>query len=161
MNKNMPPFDLFDAQTDEPATGIEFVSEDVDFQLPDEARTMQWLHAVAEAEGASIHTLTYIFCSDDYLYDINLRYLDHDTYTDVITFPYAEPGEAVQGDIFISIDRVADNARLLATDPHEEMRRVLVHGLLHLLGHSDKTAPEQAAMRLGEDKHLANYHQQT
>ena len=101
--------------------------------------------------------LDYVFCDDEYLAEINLQYLNHDTYTDVITFDYSE-GEEIVGDIFISIERVRENAteREIAFD--EELRRVMAHGVLHLLGFNDEEDAERAAMRAKEDEVLAKFH---
>jgi rRNA maturation RNase YbeY len=133
---------------------ITFHNEDVeDFSLPDEAEMAQWLQAIIDREGKDLQQLAYIFCSDEYLYNINLEYLQHDTYTDVITFPYAEP-PTIEGDIFISVERVRENAQSLEVPFEQELRRVMAHGLLHLCGYSDKTAEDAASMRLKEDEAL-------
>ncbi len=134
---------------------ILFHAEDV--LLPPEVSPAltSWLLDVIEAEGATLVALNFIFCSDDYLLDMNRQYLQHDYYTDVITFDYSETSGQVFGDIFISVDRVADNARTHATPMQEELSRVLVHGLLHLLGYDDKASACQAEMRAREDLYLA------
>lgn len=136
-----------------PDTPISFNFEDVSPPLPDEQLLMDWLQSTAETEGLDIQELNYIFCSDEYLRNINVEYLDHDYYTDVITFPYAE-GPEIQGDVFISTDRVADNARTNGVSFHHELCRVLVHGLLHLAGYGDKTPEEAQKMQALEDKYL-------
>ena len=100
--------------------------------------------------------LQYVFCDDAYLHTLNVEHLDHDTLTDIITFPYGEPPQ-VWGDVFISVDRVRENARELDVDFAEELRRVLIHGVLHLLGFGDKTEAEAQAMRGWEDEALARY----
>ena len=130
---------------------IEFTSEDIDFDLADKAAVSQWLFRVIEAEGFDLETLNYIFCSDEYLLQMNQRYLNHDTYTDVITFDLSEEEGVIEGDIFISIDRVKDNAEQLQVSSTDELHRVMAHGLLHLLGYSDKTETDQQQMRQKED----------
>lgn len=134
---------------------IHFFSEDVDFTLTDEALVIHWLHYIAQTEHTKIADLSFIFCSDDYLLSINQQYLNHDYYTDVITFDYREHlSEPVMGDIFISYDRVRDNSNQLHLPITNELHRVMVHGLLHLLGYDDGTAKEQLVMRRLEDKYL-------
>lgn len=125
------------------------------FKLKDEPGTRQWLLIVAEKEGFGIETVNYIFCSDPYLHDLNLKYLDHDTLTDVIGFDYSI-GKNLQGDIFISVDRVKENAKDFEVDFEYELSRVMVHGLLHFCGWSDKTDSERDEMRKREDYHLNN-----
>jgi len=132
---------------------ITFHFEDVQFDLPDEQALTQWLTAVAQNEGQALGEIAYIFCSDEHLRNINVEYLDHDYYTDIITFPY--DGAAVQGDMFISAERVADNAATNGVPFRHELCRVMVHGLLHLLGYGDKTEAEIEVMRSKEDEHLS------
>lgn len=132
---------------------ISFHLENVEFELPDEAETSLWLQSIIDREEKQLQQLAYIFCDDEYLHKINLEYLNHDTYTDVITFPYAEP-PIIEGDIFISIERVKDNAQGLGVSFEQELRRVMAHGLLHLCGYSDKTPEEAARMRAKEDEAL-------
>ena len=129
---------------------INFFSEDIDFTLAQPAVTSNWLNSIAQQEDAIIDSLNYIFCSDDYLHNINLEYLDHDTYTDIITFDQSED-DTLCGDIFISIDRVRDNATSMNTQFSEELHRVIAHGLLHLIGYKDKTTEEAALMREKEE----------
>lgn len=134
---------------------IQFFSEEIDFELGHHEQRSSWLHEVAHTEGASISFLNYVFCSDEYLLEMNRQYLEHDTYTDIITFPYSESSDTIEGDIFISIDRVRENALLFEVTFEHELSRVMVHGLLHLLGYSDKSDEEQAAMRAKEDKYIS------
>lgn len=145
-----PPFFPPSHEGDE----ICFDAEDVDFQLPDEEKTAAWLKKVIEQAGNTLRLLNFIFCSDDYLHQLNVEYLQHDTLTDVITFPYAEP-PVIAGDIFISIDRVKENAGIFGVSFEKEMARVMVHGVLHLCGHGDETDEEEAQMRKLEDNALA------
>jgi rRNA maturation RNase YbeY len=98
--------------------------------------------------------LNYIFCSDEYLLEINKQYLDHDYFTDIITFDNSEEDKQLEGDIYISVDRVRDNAATFHTDFDSEMRRVLIHGLLHLVGYEDSSEALKTAMRAKEDEYL-------
>ena len=137
---------------------IHFFSEDVDFALTDKTLVTRWLSNVAWAEQVKIADLSYIFCSDDYLLSLNQQYLNHDYYTDVITFDHREqPSEPIIGDIFISYDRVVDNSAQLGLRAADELNRVFVHGLLHLLGYRDDTSEEQFNMRYLEDKYLSEF----
>lgn len=111
---------------------------------------------MAEKRGGSIGELNYILCGDDFLLDINRNYLSRDYYTDIITFPSAKFPE-LSADIFISTDRVKENAVTFSVSYDEELRRVIIHGILHLCGQGDKTEEESAQMRAGEDQALANY----
>jgi probable rRNA maturation factor len=135
-----------------PESVISFHMEDVEFDLPSEDTLVAWLVQVAALEGAEMLELNYIFCSDEYLRHINVEYLDHDYYTDVISFPYAETG--IHGDVFISTERVAENAVTNGVSFETELCRVMVHGLLHLAGYDDKTPEAAQQMRSMEDKYL-------
>lgn len=115
----------------------------------------KWLKTVVSTENADLKTLNYIFCNDVYLHRMNVEYLNHDTLTDVITFDNSDTTASIEGDIFISIDRIKDNALKYEVPTKTELRRVLVHGLLHLLGYRDKTAAEQQQMRAKENTYLA------
>lgn len=115
-----------------------------------EAELRAWIRSVITERGGEAGPINYIFCGDDYLHQLNVEYLDHDTLTDIITFPYAT-FPRVSGDLFISVERVADNARDLKTDFTDEWHRVIIHGVLHLCGQGDKTEEEAAAMRDSED----------
>jgi len=116
-----------------------------------------WLNRVAQSEEKSIGEINYIFCDDEYLLNINQQYLNHDTYTDIISFDSSE-GKDLSGDIFISAERVADNAKIYQVDFIEEFRRVMVHGLLHFTGYKDKTEEESTLMRNKEDEKLKMFH---
>lgn len=134
-----------------------FLEGEVSHPFPGEEEAYSaWLSAVAAEEGAKIVQLTYIFCSDEYLLEINQKYLNHDYYTDIITFPYKE-GSEVESDMFISLDRVAENAGTYHFSFEEELRRVMVHGLLHLTGHKDKSEDESQDMRDAEDRYLGMF----
>lgn len=134
---------------------INFFSEDVEFSLADEDNIMSWLQETIRVEKGSLDTINYIFCSDEYLLEINRTYLEHDYYTDIITFHHHEQNEPILSDIYISIDRVKDNANEEQNSFEQELNRVIIHGLLHLLGYNDKTEQDQKAMRLKEDACLS------
>lgn len=132
---------------------ITFNSEDLIFSLSNEQSVVDWINNAINEEHKSIGKIAYIFCSDKYLHNINLTHLNHDTYTDIITFDYSE-NEFVSGDIFISIDRVKENAVTYKTTFENELFRVLIHGVLHLLGYNDKTTVDAKTMRTKEDFYL-------
>ncbi len=117
----------------------------------------KWLVQIAKEEGYKIKELNYIFCSDEYLYQINLDYLNHDTYTDIITFDNSEYENEIEGDIFISIDRVNENAQKLKINEETELSRVISHGLLHLMGYKDKSKKETEVMRMKEETAIELY----
>lgn len=127
---------------------ILFYSE-TNFQLKQKRVYKKWLSAVAEAEGFRVGDLNYIFCDDAYLLELNQKYLNHDTLTDIITFDYVE-GLLLSGDIFISVERVRENASIFCVPFENELLRVLSHGVLHLCGYKDKTDKEAALMRQKE-----------
>lgn len=133
---------------------IIFFNEDIDFKFQHKMLTKRWLKKVAETEGFKVNNLNYIFCTDEYLHKINVEYLAHDTYTDIITFDNSEDEDTIEGDIFVSIERVKENAQELSNAFDEEFKRVLVHGLLHLCGYNDHTDEEEAEMRVLESKYL-------
>ncbi|MVM32400.1 rRNA maturation RNase YbeY [Spirosoma sp. HMF4905] len=136
---------------------IRFFNEDVPYKLPNKQVTRQWLKQQAEREGFAVGELNYIFCSDEHVLQVNRDYLQHDYYTDIITFDQSEEEDKIEGDIFISVERVSDNATQLGVSSEQEMRRVLAHGLLHLCGYGDKTDEEAAQMRVKEDEWLTQY----
>lgn len=127
---------------------IFFFTESINFTLKNKKHLRSWLIKCAANEKQNISELNYIFCSDNYLRKINKQFLNHDYFTDIITFPTSTPGDKnISGDIFISIDRVRDNAKSYGVRINEELHRVMVHGLLHLCGYGDKTAAEVKVMR--------------
>lgn len=134
---------------------IRFFNQDIDFKLSEPLRTRNWIKKVIREENRRLGNLNYIFCSDHYLLTINQQYLNHNTLTDIITFDNKEDEGDIEGDIFISIDRVGENAAKLLTDPDEELHRVLVHGVLHLCGYTDKSPSQKTAMRKKEDAYLS------
>lgn len=108
-------------------------------------------------ENTQLNSLNYIFCSDEYLLPINQQFLNHDTYTDIVTFPLNEPGEPVEGEIYISIERVRENALTQGTSFVSELHRVIFHGALHLCGYKDKLKDDKLTMRTMEDRYLRLY----
>ncbi len=136
---------------------VRYYTDDCRYNLPQKRLTAQWLKEVASAEGYTLGDVTYIFCSAQRLLEMNRQFLGHDYFTDVITFDYSDRkgAKTVAGDIFIDVETVADNARQYGAATIEEMRRVVVHGVLHLCGHHDKTPRTNAQMHRKEDKYLA------
>jgi rRNA maturation RNase YbeY len=132
-----------------------FFEEDIKFKPKNKTRLRAWLHDTVVAEGYSLSEVNYIFCSDVYLLALNQQYLDRDTYTDIITFDNSEIEGSVAGDIFISVDRIRENAESFGVDMAHELHRVMVHGVLHLLGYKDKTKKDKALMTEKEDFYLA------
>ncbi|HEX6891837.1 MAG TPA: rRNA maturation RNase YbeY [Chryseolinea sp.] len=133
---------------------INFFQEETRFKLPHPRITSRWIRSVAESEKSKLTFINFIFCSDRYLKRINLEYLAHDTFTDIITFDYSD-SKGIQGDVFISIPRVKENAQQFETPFDEELHRVMVHGVLHLIGYSDKTERAKSIMRKKEDAYLS------
>lgn len=129
---------------------INFFSEDVDFDLKGKVKTKKWITTIVNNEAQKTGDINIIFCSDEYLLQVNKQYLDHDYYTDIITFNYNT--DKVSGDLFISIDRVAENAEKQNVPRGTEMQRVIIHGVLHLLGYNDKSPEEEKVIRQKEDK---------
>lgn len=128
-----------------------------DFVPINELAYSKWLEQVALSESRTIGELSYVFCSDAYLLDINQQFLDHDTYTDIVTFDYCENG-LLNGEIYISTDRVADNASEYSVSLLDELHRVIVHGLLHLMGYGDKTEEDALVMRARELEKMNMFH---
>ncbi|QQQ27117.1 rRNA maturation RNase YbeY [Chryseobacterium indoltheticum] len=115
-----------------------------------------WLKDIIVSEGKKLGEINYIFCDDEYLLKVNQDYLQHDYYTDIITFDYVK-GKTISGEIFVSLQRISDNASILSKNYEEELRRVLAHGILHLCGYKDKTEEEEQLMRTKEDYYIAKY----
>lgn len=115
-----------------------------------------WLKDIIISEGKKLGEINYIFCEDEYLLKVNQNYLQHDYYTDIITFDYVR-GKTISGEIFVSLQRISDNASALSKIYEEELRRVLAHGILHLCGYKDKTEAEEQEMRSKEDYYIARY----
>lgn len=135
---------------------VKYYTDDCSYRLPEKRRTATWLREVAEAEGYRLGDVNYIFCSAARLLEMNKEFLGHDYFTDIITFDYSDRkgSRVVSGDIFIDVETVADNARIYGATKLQEMRRVVVHGVLHLCGQKDKTPRANAQMHRKEDKYL-------
>ena len=133
---------------------ISYYFQDVDFKFREKRRTNQWLRLAAESEIRRIADISIIFCSDPYILDINQKYLGHDYFTDIITFDYCE-GDSLSGDLFISVDSVKENSIEYGTDFKDELNRVIIHGLLHLIGYDDHTVEETVVMRMKENYYLS------
>ena len=135
---------------------IHFFSEETDFNPKGKSRLRQWIGQVIEHYGKKLTTLNYIFTTDRYLHKINKTYLNHDSYTDIITFDHSSEADEniIEGDIFISIDRISENAGKLNVLFEDELHRVMVHGVLHLIGYGDKTIQEKKEMRKTENHWL-------
>src|SRR5690606_9717727 len=130
---------------------------ETDFQLDSEQKYKDWIAQVIESENKEEGEINYIFCDDDYLYEINVQYLEHETLTDIISFDYTL-GDLISGDIFISIERVKDNAQDFEVSFEEELKRVMVHGVLHYCGYKDKTEADENLMRTKEEEKMKMFH---
>lgn len=136
---------------------INFFSQSRPFKLPHPRKTVSWIKSAIQKEKHDLNELNFIFCTDEELYQINVQYLNHQTYTDIITFDNTDQQGSIEGDIYISIDRVRDNATSLNVSFESELRRVIIHGVLHLLGYKDKNAAQKREMRKKEDAYLSLY----
>ncbi|MBK0380004.1 rRNA maturation RNase YbeY [Mucilaginibacter segetis] len=134
---------------------INFFEEDVNYSLKNKQAIRKWITETILAEGYRLKELNYIFCSDEYLLSINQQYLDHNTYTDIITFDNSAQGKEITGDIFISVERIRENAVKFNVTEVQELHRVMIHGTLHLLGYKDKTPADKKKMTFKEDFYLA------
>lgn len=135
---------------------ILFFTEDIDFKLKDKAKIRQWIMNTIKAEGYKrVGELSFILCSDSYLLEINKQYLNHDTYTDIVTFDSSEDEDVIAGDIFISVERIAENAEKFKVNSSDELHRVIIHGVLHLCGYYDKSPEDKALMTNKENEYLA------
>lgn len=126
---------------------------ETEFSLTNEEQLTDWISNVISSEGYKVEEINYIFCDDEYLFKLNVEFLNHDTLTDIISFDYSI-GKIIQGDIFISIERVRDNANDFNVSFIDELHRVMVHGVLHYCGYKDKTATDEKAMRDRENHYL-------
>ena len=139
---------------------IVYGEEGTVFRYPQKRRTNRWIRETIEEEGQLPGQISVVFCSDAYLLEMNRTYLQHDYFTDIITFDYCEAersGRRVSGDLFISVDTVRANARELGTAFEDELHRVIIHGVLHLLGYEDKSIDNQRIMRSKEDYYLMRW----
>ena len=130
---------------------------ETDFELDNESQYEEWISRIIESEGFDEGEINYIFCDDEYLHKINVEYLDHDTLTDIISFDYTV-GNLIQGDIFVSVERVRENADDFKVSFDEELRRVLSHGVLHYCGYKDKSEKDEALMRAKEEEKMQMFH---
>ena len=137
---------------------IRFSVQSGDFELPKPEKVRQWVAEVVRRRGMTVGNINYLFCDDEYLLQVNRQYLDHDTYTDIITFDYVAGG-LVSGDILISVERVGENAQQFGVPFEQELHRVVIHGVLHLLGQGDKSSDEATEMRRQEEEALALWNQ--
>ena len=133
---------------------ISYYTQDTDFVFKGKSFNNKWLKMVAESEIRRIGAVSIIFCSDREILDVNMKYLQHDYFTDIITFDYCE-GDRLSGDLFISVDSVRENAVFYGVEFADELNRVMVHGILHLIGYDDHTLEEQKVMREKEDYYLS------
>lgn len=134
---------------------INFFYEETTFELFKQSIFSSWIGHVIQSEGYELTELNYIFCSDEYLHQVNVDYLQHDYYTDIITFDNSDDPKTIEGDLFVSVERVSDNAESQGIPFEQELRRVVIHGVLHLLGYNDKTDTEQQEMREKENAYLS------
>ena len=130
---------------------------ETDFELPNEEAFENWIIDIVDSEASAVGEINYVFCDDDYLHKINVEYLNHDTLTDIISFDYTV-GNLIQGDIFISIERVKDNANDFKVSFEEELKRVMAHGVLHYCGYKDKTNADAELMRQKEEEKIKLFH---
>ncbi len=134
---------------------VNFYTQDCNFVFKEKVLTRKWLKLVAESEIKRLGDIAVIFCSDNYILDVNRRYLEHDYFTDIITFDYCEDAVKLSGDLFISVDSVRENAVEYGAEFADELNRVIVHGLLHLIGYDDHTEEDVAQMRSKENYYLS------
>ena len=132
---------------------VTYFTEDISFPFKEKRLTSRWLKFVAGSEAKKLGDIAIIFCSDNYILNINIQYLQHDYYTDIITFDYCE-GNRLSGDLFISVDSVRENAKEYGSTFEEELNRVIVHGVLHLMGYDDHTDEDITQMRAKENASL-------
>lgn len=130
---------------------------ETDFELQDEAKHEDWISRIITSEDKKEGEISYVFCDDEYLLQMNIQYLDHDTLTDIISFDYTV-GREISGDIFISVERVKENAAEFNVPFDEELKRVMAHGILHYCGYKDKSEDDEAVMRTKEEEKIAMFH---
>ena len=138
------------------ATKINFYSEGIDFVLPQKGKIRNWIADILHSFGYTLSELNFIFVSDEHLYQMNVSHLQHEYYTDIMTFPYHEPdSKQIHSDIYISIDRVGENAKIVNVDFLEELHRVMIHGVLHMMGFDDHEEEDKKRMKQQEDSALS------
>lgn len=133
---------------------VHFFTEDTSYKLKNKLKLKSWIKDTIVAEGYKLDELNYILCSDEYLLQINQQYLNHDTYTDIVTFDNSDQEQIIIGDIFISVERTQENAVKFNVSPDTELHRVIIHGVLHLMGYKDKSAADKKLMTQKEDFYL-------
>ncbi len=134
---------------------INFYSQETEYELPNKRKIRSWIINVLQIHQKNPLDLNFIFTSDRYLFELNQKFLNHNTYTDIITFDYSESNDDIKGDVFISIDRIKENSEIFEQSFIDELHRVMIHGVLHLLGLKDKTTTEKEEMRKFENHYLA------
>lgn len=134
-----------------------FISNNIPFVLKQKKKVRKWIEETAKNENKKIGEITFLFCNDEYILEINKKYLKHDYLTDIITFDYCED-DILSGDIVISVERVKENSKIFKVAQKEEMLRVIIHGILHLCAYKDTTKKEKLQMRQKENYYLKNYH---
>jgi probable rRNA maturation factor len=133
---------------------LNFFCEDIVFKLKKVQKIRKWIEQITVKEGFNIKEINYVFCSDKYLHKINLEYLQHDTYTDIITFDSSQQPQKLEGDVFVSIERILENCQTFEIAFEQELYRVIIHGILHLVGYKDKTPSQEKTMRRKENEAL-------
>lgn len=136
-------------------SSISFFNQNIPFTLKNKSRLKNWILTCIRTEKKSAGNICFIFCNDEYLLALNQKHLKHNTYTDIITFDYSADTKNISGDIFISIPRVIENAKQLGIDFNTELNRVMIHGVLHIIGYNDKTSTLKKKMRAAENKYLS------
>lgn len=126
---------------------------ETDFELKNSSNIQKWISEIIISEGFELGEIIYIFCDDEYLHRLNMEFLDHDTLTDILSFDYCV-GKQINGEIYVSVERVADNSKDFKTNFEDELHRVMIHGILHFCGHKDKSDMEEQSMRQKEDEAL-------
>lgn len=134
---------------------INYFTQDISFTFSNRRNISGWIKRAINTEGKALKELNVIFCSDEYLLKINIEFLNHKTYTDIVTFDNSDHGDEIAGDVFISVERVKENALVLKIPFSDELHRVIIHGVLHLIGYSDKTGRQKKEMRKKEDAYLS------
>ena len=137
---------------------VSFNSADKQLLLKNKKNIKRFIASIFDTENRPLKRLDYIFCSDDYLLQINIRFLQHNYFTDIITFPSSEKGQPITGEVYVSLDRIKDNARIYNSSILNETLRVLFHGALHLCGYGDKTGAEEKTMRAKESSYIKTFH---
>ena len=148
--------DLRDELDAENTAGVNFYAEEVPMPFDDDTadRLSAWVEEAFATEAAAMHAVVFIFCDDEYLLELNREHLQHDYYTDILTFPLHDDGEPIDGEMYISIDRVRENATTLGISFEKELCRVMIHGVLHLIGYDDHTDDDRNHIRAREDAYL-------